>query len=372
MMKYRLNVMKWKKIKMQKSLKYFVQCILLMVISLIGIQQSWALRCLEGNKPTEDFNISKAINTTHTTSIGTIRVTNSNQSAGTLLWESQPFSTTFTCFDDFNTNKPENAYLYLDDTNNSLATLFNSSNLTIGVRYNGQEYPIGNTLEGRINLGKLALQAQPDNNQARYNCNLIKKNATRCADPQTITVNYSIYIKSRGTGKNLESLNKTFQVFQLDGVGGRNSNGNFQEKVSNMTVNYIECVPVLNAQDVDLGSYSSLEALNTILRKTPFALNIRTEGKNCTQYPFVGRFTSNQKYNETTLTTSEVVMKNIIGIQVFPLGESTPINLEKNIDLGYSNGSTIIKNFEAGVLLLQRPTTGGAFTSTLNYEVYYK
>ncbi|WOE30771.1 MULTISPECIES: fimbrial protein [unclassified Acinetobacter] len=355
---------------MQKSLRYFMQCSFFILLGFMGIQQSWALRCLEGSKAGSNFDISKALNTTHTTSVGIIRVTNSNQAAGTLLWESSPFSTTFTCYDDYNTNKSENAYLYLDDVSGSLATLFNSSNLIIGVRFNGREYPIGST--DRINLGTLALQSQSSSNSAKRNCRLINNSADKCADPKTITVNYSLYIKSRGTGKNLSSLDKKFQVFQLDGVGGRNSNGNFQEHVNNMTVNYIECVPILTTQDVDLGTYSALEQTGVILRKTPFTLTIRTEGEDCPNYPFVGRFTSNQKYNQNTLTTSETALKNSVGIQIFKQGEAAPISLEQNIDLGKSNGSVLINQFEAGVLFLRKPTASGRFTSTLNYEVYYK
>lgn len=354
---------------MFRANKRLIQLIFMLCVSWVGIQQSWALRCLEGGLPSASFTLPST-NSSHTTSIGNIRVTNSNQGAGTLLWESQTLSTTFTCFDDYSTNQSENAYLYVDDASKTLDNMFKNSNLIIGIRYNGAEYPIGST--DRIDLGKLALSAQSNLITAYNNCRLIKKNGY-CADPKTILVNYSLYIKSKGSGTNLTSLNgRTFQVFQLDGKGGRNSNGNFQEKVSDMTVNYIECVPVLSSQDVDLGSYYSYETTNTILRKTPFTINIKTEGKNCAQYPFVGRFTSNQKYNETTLTASESTQKNVVGIQIFPLGETTPIKLESNIDLGYSNGANIQKNFEAGVLLLQPPTNAGTFTSTLNYEVYFK
>lgn len=372
MMKYHLNVMQWKEISMQKSLRYFTQCMVLFLVSFITIQQSWALRCLEGTKPSFAFDISKASNTTHDTTIGNIRVTNSNQAAGTLLWESAVFSTTFTCFDDYSTNKSESAYLYLDDVAQSLASLFNSSNLIIGVRYKGKEYPIGST--ERIALGLPALQSQTKSTTAKENCTFIGVGGWfgKCADPQTITVSYSLYIKSRGTGKNLASLNRNFQVFQLDGERGRNSNGNFQEKISAMTVNYIECVPILTTQDVDLGSYSALEPLGTILRKVPFSLTIKTQGKDCTRYPFVGRFSSNQKYDDNTITAAEANMKDVIGIRIFTLGNITPINLEQNIDLGYSLGSSLIKNFEAGVLFLKKPQAAGRFTSTLNYEVYYK
>lgn len=158
---------------MKLSHQYFIQSIFWVLLSLVVTQNTWALRCLEGGKPTSSFDISKASNTSHTTSIGNIRVTNTSQAAGTLLWESQTFSTTFTCFDDYSTNSSENAYLYLDDTVKSLDALFKSSNLIIGVRYEGKEYPIG-TVE-RINLAKLALQAQSNSSQAKSNCTLIKK-----------------------------------------------------------------------------------------------------------------------------------------------------------------------------------------------------
>jgi len=348
-----------------------LQIIIFILICFTTIKSSWALRCLEGNKPSSSFDISRATNTSHITSIGTIRVTSSSQAAGTLLWESEQMSTTFTCYDDYRTNQSENAYLYLDDESDTLEMLFRNSNLTIGVRYNGREYPIGST--DRINLGKLALSMQSNRTRALSNCNFIKKGTSYCADPETITVNYSIYIKAKGSGSNLSSLSgKTFQVFQLDGQGGRNINGNFQEKVSNMTVNYVECTPIVSAQDVDLGTYSSLETLNKIIKKTAFTINIKTEGKSCAQYPFVGKFTSNQKYNETTLTASEVNMKDVVGIKIFNENSNTPLNLDTNIDFGYSNGKNLIKTFEAGFLLLKKPTVGGVFTSTLNYEVYYK
>lgn len=342
---------------------------MILSMNVVGMQHSWAMRCLEGGIANSSFSFPSS-NSSHTTSIGNIKVINANQTAGNLLWESGNFSTTFSCYDDYGMNMTENAYLYLDDISKTLENLFKNSNLTIGVRYNGAEYPIGST--ERIDLGLLALSAQSNTRTASNNCALFRKTG-RCADPHTISVNYSIYIKSKGVGSNLSSLNgRTFQVFQLDGKGGRNSNGNFQEKVSDMSVNYIECVPVLTTQDVDLGQYYATQELNTILRKTPFTLNIRTEGKNCVSNPFVARFSSNQKYNENTLTTSEAVFKNAVAIQVFPAGETVPITLEKNVDLGYSNGSNITKAFEAGVLFLKRPESGGKFTSTLNYEVYFK
>lgn len=343
--------------------------LMILSIMLLSTSSSWAMRCIEGGVASSAFSLPSA-NSSHSTSIGQIKVTNANQTAGNLLWESNSVSTTFTCYDDFSMNMTENAYLYLDDASKTLENLFKNSNLSIGVRYNGVEYPIGST--EKIDLGLLALSTQSNNNKASSNCSLIRKSG-RCSNPHTISLTYSIYIKSKGTGKNLSTLNgRTFEVFQLDGKGGRNSNGNFKDKISDMTVNYIECVPVLTTQDVDLGTYQSHQSLNTILRRTPFSLSIKTEGKNCTANPFVARFSSNQKYNENTLTTSETDFKNKVAIQVFPAGDTVPLTLEKNIDLGYSNGANIIKNFEAGVLFLQKPQASGTFSSTLNYEVYFK
>ncbi|MFH4385451.1 hypothetical protein WAJ74_22025, partial [Acinetobacter baumannii] len=80
---------------------------------------------------------------------------------------------------------------------------------------------------------------------------------------------------------------KNYQVFQLDGEGGRNANGNFQEKISNVNVTYIECITNLNTQNVDLGNYYSYQDINTILRRTPFTINVTTTGQDCAKYPFI-------------------------------------------------------------------------------------
>ena len=242
----------------------------LIVISLSAVQSASAMRCLSGGKATSNFNIDTAKNTTNTTNVGTITVTSFNSATNALLWESQTYSSTFTCYDDATTNSSEDAYLYVDDAAKKLATDFGNSNLIMGIRFNGQEYPITKTTD-TIATGKRALSYQSDNylstSRASQNCNLIGKNnwlsSKRCADPQTITLTYSLYIKARGSGSNFPATVKNYDVFQLDGIGGRNGNGNFQEKVSGVQINYVECVPVLSTQSVDLGKYYAYQDLNT-------------------------------------------------------------------------------------------------------------
>ncbi|MBJ9984141.1 hypothetical protein IAE19_01630 [Acinetobacter sp. S40] len=349
-----------------------LQLCFFLVLSVVGIQSSWATRCLEGQKATSTFNISTATNTTHTTSVTPIQVTSSNQSAGSLLWQSPVYSTTLTCYDDYATNSTEKAYLYLDDATKSLATAFRSTNLIIGINFNGTEYPIDSLTENKINTGFTAINKQTNSSTAKSNCTLIGRTSGSCSDPQTITISYSLYIKSRGSGSNFTSSAQTYQVFQLDGEGGRNANGNFQEKVSNVNVTYIECITSLNTQNVDLGSYYSYQDTNTILRRTPFTINVTTTGKDCAKYPFLGKFTSTQRYDSTTLTATETGMKNVVGIKIYPQGETQEIPLDTNFDFGSSNGSTLSKNFEAGVLFFSKPAVAGTFSSTLNYEVYFK
>lgn len=356
-----------------------LQLSLFLVLSVAGIQSSWALRCLEGPKATSNFNIDNQPNATHTTSVSPIRVTNSNQSAGSLLWQSPVYSATLTCYDDRTRNQTEIAYLYLDDATKSLANAFRNTNLIVGINFNGTEYPIDSLTEKKISTGLTAISARANDDTAKDNCTLIGKQSyilwiptKNCADPKTITISYSLYIKSRGSGNNYTASSQTYQVFQLDGEGGRNATGNFQEKVSNVNVTYIECITSLNTQNVDLGSYYSYQDTNTILRRTPFTINVTTTGKDCAKYPFLGKFTSNQRYDPTTLTAAEPGMKNVVGIKIYSQGQTQEIPLDTNFDFGSSNGSTLSKSFEAGVLFFSKPAVAGAFSSTLNYEVYFK
>lgn len=358
----------------------FLQLCMFVFVILIGTQNSWATRCLEGSKATSNFNISSATNTTHTTNVGTIRVTNSNQAANTLLWQSAVYTTTFTCYDDYATNGTEKGYLWLDDATKTLAQAFNSTNLIIGVRYNGVDHPIDSLTDVKVDTGYTAISGRSRDSTAQANCTLIGKQTYNffgqptksCSDPQTITVSYSLFIKSRGSGNNYTGSAQTYQAFQLDGSGARNANGNFQEKISNVAVTYIDCVTSLTTQTVDLGSYYTYQDVGTILHRTPFTITVATTGKNCAAYPFAGKFTSTQAYNTDTITPSETGMKNIVGIKVYDAGSTQAIPLDSTFDFGSSNGTTLTKDFEAGVFFIAKPSTTGQFTSTLNYEVYFK
>lgn len=352
----------------------FLQLCMFIIILLVGTQQSWATRCLEGGKATSSFNINSATNTTHTTSVGTIRVTNSNQAANTLLWQSAIYTTTFTCYDDYATTGTEKAYLWLDDATKTLAQAFRGTNLIIGVRYNGVDYPIDSLTDYKVDTGYTAISGRSRDTTAKNNCKLIGKTGTfdYCSDPQTITVSYSLFIKARGSGNNYTGSAQTYQAFQLDGVGARNANGNFQEKLSGLTVNYIDCVTSLSTQNVDLGSYYTYQDVGTVLRRTPFIINVTTTGKNCAAYPFAGKFTSTQAYDTDTITPSETGMKNVVGIKVYSASGTQAIPLDTTFDFGSSNGTTLTKNFEAGVLFLAKPSTAGQFTAVMNYEVYFK
>lgn len=359
-----------------KWLQLFLNAFLI-AISLTAAQSASAMRCLSGGKATSNFNIENAKNTTNTTNVGTITVTSFNSDANTLLWESQTYSSTFTCYDDATTNSSEDAYLYVDDAAKKLATDFGNSNLIMGIRFNGQEYPITKTTD-KIATGKRAISYQSDNywsnSTAANNCRLIGKYASgrRCSDPQTITLTYSLYIKARGSGSNFPATVKNYDVFQLDGIGGRNSSGNFQEKASGIKINYVECVPVLSTQSVDLGKYYAYQDLNTVLRKTPFTINVTTNGRDCAKYPFVGVFSSAYKVDDQTVTAIETGMKDVVGIRLFESGNSAPLSLNNTVDFGYSTGTQLSKNFEAGVLFLKKPVNAGKFTSVINYEVYFK
>ena len=129
---------------------------------------------------------------------------------------------------------------------------------------------------------------------------------------------------------------------------------------------------MLSTQSVDLGKYYAYQDLNTVLRKTPFTINVTTNGKDCAKYPFVGVFSSAYKVDDQTVTAIETGMKDVVGIRLFESGNSAPLSLNDTVDFGYSTGTQLSKNFEAGVLFLKKPVNAGKFTSVINYEVYFK
>ena len=112
--------------------------------------------------------------------------------------------------------------------------------------------------------------------------------------------------------------------------------------------------------------------VNTILRKTPFTINVTTNGKDCAKYPFVGIFSSAYKVDGQTVTAIEPSMKDVVGIRLFEIGNTKPINLNDTVDFGYSTGTQLTKQMEAGVVFLKKPANAGKFTSVINYEVYFK
>lgn len=337
---------------------------------MVAIQHSWALRCLEGGVATTPFNIDTARNTSHTTYVGPIRVIDSDQAAGKMLWQSPTYSTTLTCYDDYQTNRPEYLYLYPDDQYSQLTAAFANSNLIVGIKYEGREYEIHNNYAA-IATGQLAL-ISTSSTAAKNNCKLIGKPTTSsCATPQTVTIQYSLFIKSRGSGKKYNAGTRNFTMFQVDGAGGRNRNGNFQELISNIQVNYIDCVPIFNVQDVNLGRYSPDEPINKILRRTPFTLEMNMTGKDCASSVFTGRWSSNQMLNNTTLTAAETNLRNRVGIRIFDTNKTTPIAFDQDINFVKPQGNSIRQNYDAGVLFLSKPPAG-KFTSTLNYEVWLK
>ena len=353
-------------------------------IFLCFTQNAWALRCLEGSKKV-GFDITTAPNSSHTTVGQEIRITNFNQTADTLLWQSPTYSTRFTCYDDQHKNADEDAYLYLDP-NKTLGNLFDNTNVTIGVRYQGRDYEIkknsstGNAGFIEIPTTMKALRRQSDTGtawgQAANNCKDIGVYVLtrRCADPQTININYSIFIKSKGVGNKIRADIGSHDIFQLDGIGGLNASGNFREKVSGISIRYVECVPALNVQNIHLGQYYINDEVNKVLRKVPFNITVNMQGNDCGKYPFVGVLKPLNPVNDVTFTVNEAQLKNVIGLQIFEKNSTTALKLNENLDFGYSQGTALTKQLEAGVLFLKKPTEAntGNFTGVLNYEVYFK
>lgn len=132
---------------MLKFQKLIGQCLGIMLLMLIA-KSSWALSCYQGT--TYGGNRTQVESITQP-----VYVANGITAAGTTLWRSQTYTTTFTCFDTDRNPQGENAYLYWDPQK-TLSTIHNS--IKLGITVNSVDYNLVNG--SRLSLGQQQSQQQ--------------------------------------------------------------------------------------------------------------------------------------------------------------------------------------------------------------------
>lgn len=301
-----------------------------------------------------------------------IKVSTGNLQAGTLLWRSQTFTSSFTCTDTDGYPRGEEAYLYWDPKQQMQGI---DPSLEIGITYQGVDYkPVKGA---RLLIGQGTFPADAG----------CKKNCV--AKPNTITVSYSVYIKATGVqppenGK----INSTgaYSMFQVDGVGGLNGrpDSNFNALISGLGfIHFISCNPVISVaanqgNTVEFGRIPAANARSGKVEKSiPFSVVANLSGEG------VGGDCEGQALEANFSTTYPLVTNTVImpaadaGFGIFisqPESSATAIEMKTPVSMGVVTGETsrLEKAFLANLTWLSDKPRIGGFTATANVDVTFK
>ncbi|MCP1104479.1 fimbrial protein [Serratia nevei] len=347
---------------------------LLSVVGLAGLamaQQAAAMQCRFGNstgssKPTgsvtQDIDVGRPI-----------VLAASDFVAGNLIWRSQNFTSTFTCWDTDSNPKGENAYIYWNPQN-SFGALDKS--LSIGVSINGIDYDSVNLLQsGKTPTGP------------NLGPGTIRTNGRSPAAPQAVTATYSVYIKATGVkppAGNFAPLARA-SLFQIDGVGGLNStkDGNFNAYIKGLDkIRVIQCNPQItvlanNGASVDFGVLTSSSAkIGTIAKQVPFDIKASLSGGECAGQSLQASFSST---NADPSDNTQILPTTKPGVAIFLTQQrdtnKTPIPLQTNVDFGgvlQDKQNEVKETFIANLKWLTNTPTTGVFNATANVDVTFK
>lgn len=335
-------------------------------------QGAWAVSCFAGT----GISAFKSKNLVQTGTItNEVTVPNGFITAGTTLWRSQTFSTAFTCFDTERQPDGESVYLYWDPQKKA-STLHKS--IEIGITINGVDYPLKGTNRLFIGAGTVL----PAN---KKNCDDVEYFRPLCATPQTINVQYSIFVKATGVAPPADGKIPNpgiINLFQVDGSGGLNpnANSNFNLRVSGLDkIKFVECNPIVsiggtNGNTVNFGRVSiQRNGVNAILNRKSFSvkadLSRSDRGGTCNGKVLLATFVATNPINSSTLRPTN---RSDIGIQIFENGSNTPIQFLKQYEISTINAGIASTTFDAALVQLAPSPAVGPFNATAVVEVTFK
>lgn len=347
---------------------------LLSLVALTGLmaaQQAAAMQCRFGNS-TSSANPTGTV--TQDIDVGRpIVLAASDFVAGNLIWRSQNFTSTFTCWDTDNYPRGENAYIYWNPQN-SFGALDKS--LSIGVSINGVDYDSINLKQSSNsptgpNLGP---GTKPGSNR-------------RKADPQAVTATYSVYIKATGVkppAGNFPALGRA-SLFQIDGVLGLNATkySNFNAYIKGLDkIRVIQCNPQIsvlanNGASVDFGVLSTTSAkTGTVAKQVPFDIKATLSGGECAGQSLQASFSST---NSDPSDNTQILPTTKPGVAIFLTQQrdtnKKPIPLQTNVDFGgvlQDKQNEVSETFIANLKWLTNTPTPGVFNATANVDVTFK
>lgn len=356
--------------------------ILFSLTSAIFCQQSFALSCRQGSNASSKTPVGTTL---APFPINSVAFAKSDFVAGRVLWRSETFTSTFTCWDTDNHPEGEDAYIYW----NPWGDLSNiDPSLSIGVTINGKDYDTVNT-QYRVRAIDVGAGTGPGTyrsctSTSIFGICLAYKNV---ALPNTTSFSFSIYIKATGKTPPTSYANlATARVFQVDGVLGINTSTQNSNYVANLTnfnnIRVIQCTPTVTIvgtgnNTVAFGNIPATNAsVGKIERTVPFTVNANIAGGGCSGESLVISFSS-PDVSSTDNTLLIPATKPGLGIFITPQDNtSSKITFGQISDFTSSaitkDTTVISKAYNANLQWLTASPSVGSFSSTATVNVTFK
>ncbi|CAI8813497.1 fimbrial protein [Pseudomonas chlororaphis] len=327
--------------------------LLSLALLLVLTQKSYALACKKnGTQATDAIMINTSI-----------AVPNSLPK-DTVLWRSDNYSISMTCWQDNGGYGAESVYFYLSPRDPGLTQL--GPDLEVGIHLNGTDLRCTQLAQCRVQL--------PIHFSGCYVTGGCKDKA------QTFPLNFNFFVSKRSPprpGKEgaLTAV-PTYPAFQLDGVGGMNNapDSNFVMVLIGLNkLRYVACSSVLSIspKTVDFGSITSTGAqTNKMIKEVPFSI---TATKSCNS-----AYGLNAVLTPVAATAADgytLVPNNntSVGISLLKQPSRTAIPFNKEFTLvEYSPDPMVVNNFLAQLKWRTNKAILGKFNATATIDVFYK
>ncbi|QTT85714.1 fimbrial protein [Pseudomonas chlororaphis] len=328
---------------------YQLVCLTLL---LVLAQKSYALACKKDGTQAADVIM---INTS-------IAVSNALPK-DTVLWRSDNYSISMTCWQDRAGAGGEYVYFYLSPRDPGLTQL--GPDLEVGIHLNGTDLRCTQLAGCRVQL-PIQFQGCPW--------------GSCTSQAQTFPLNFNFFISKKSPpspGKEgpLTAV-PTYPAFQLDGAGGMNTSpdSNFVMVLVGLNnMRYVSCSSSLSIspKTVDFGSINSTGAqAEKVIKEVPFSI---TALKTCNSVYGLNAYL---KPVAATVVDGYTLVPNnntSVGISLFKQPARTAIPFNKEFTLvERSSDQVVVNNFLAQLKWRTHQAILGKFNATATIDVFYK
>ncbi|WP_321901968.1 fimbrial protein [Burkholderia cenocepacia] len=334
---------------MMKGITRLIVLGLFMVLS----QKSFALACLK-----DDTQATDAIY------IGTSVAVPNTLPQDSVLWRSQNYSISVTCWQDRMYYGAESVYFYLSPLDRNQTQL--GPDLEIGIGLDGRDLRCSRLSDCRIEL--------PVSFSGCFNSGGCKSQA------KTFALNFNFFLSKKSppsTGREGPLTSQpAYAAFQLDGVAGINSSPdkNFRMMIAGTNqFRYIACSSILDIEPrtVNFGNIPIATAqTGKVISEMPFSI---TAVKNCSSAYGLGGLLSPVG---ATVTTDNALVPNdnkSVSVTLLNAQDGSVLPFGKEFSLvPYGTDQVVVKNYLARLKWNTSQPTAGKFSAAATVDIYYK